>query len=76
MCDLLEFSDSLGFVQHSSEELGNFQKMVFGEAKKKLDIDAIYFTKQNANAPFIPIIYFKKMKWVDQKSILKLHREV
>lgn len=76
VCTTLDFYNSPGFIEESTEQKDLQQEILFKDAKEKLQIDAIYFNKQNDNALLIPMIYFKKMKYINYQEIYGLHLKI
>lgn len=76
LCSELDLTKKNGLVEVDIDTDDEFQKYILKQAKEKLDIDAIFFLKPIEGKSSIPLIYFRKLEYVDKKTIAELHKKV
>lgn len=76
LCSELDLTKQNGLVEVDIDTGDEFQKFILRQAKEKLDIDAIFFLKPIEGKSSIPLIYFRKLEYIDKKKIAELHKKV
>lgn len=74
ICSLLDFSKNNGLVTDVSDTDDAYLRHVLNEARKKLNIDSIFFLKPGKGGPCIPLIYFRLMEYQNPSEIAELHK--
>lgn len=73
--ELLEMSAENGLVTKDTySTMQGFQKMFYKHVKDKLDIDAVYFLRDESGIAKIPLIYFSFMDEFNAEEVAELHR--
>jgi len=76
LCSELDLTKKNGLVEVEIDTDDEFQKYILKQAKEKLNIDAIFFLKPIEGKSSIPLIYFRKLEYTDNKKIAELHQKV
>jgi len=64
LCSELDLTKKNGLVEVEIDTDDEFQKYILKQAKEKLNIDAIFFLKPIEGKSSIPLIYFRKLEYI------------
>ena len=76
VCDALGFSKSPGFIKKDAPPEVRVQFRMWLELIERFKIDAIFLIQTTADAPSIPVVFFKKMDKYDSRKIVALHKKI
>lgn len=73
--DILGMNAANGLANDETlQSMTPYQKLFYNQVKEKLNIDAVYFLRDEQGIAKIPLIYFSLLDQYDAKEVAKLHK--
>lgn len=73
--DILGMNASNGLANDEAlQSMTPYQRLFYNQVKEKLNIDAVYFLRDEQGIAKIPLIYFSLLDQYDAKEVAKLHK--
>lgn len=70
----LDMNASNGLAENEETNMTTYQRHFYHQAKTKMNVDAVFFLRDNDGIPKVPLIYFSAMDLYDSEKIAELHR--